>query len=144
MKNELLVRSKGKCQNKNCRIPLKGIKQVIHHKNQDPSDNKISNLMVICPNCHSKMHYNNDGTLKKSTTKIGRKKGKHIEKTISKKELLNQLPITKLKKIVNKIDPDFEDSYLLGSFGIDKEDYIRFLSSSRKVTVKKIEDILEG
>lgn len=139
MKNELLVRSKGKCQK--CKIPLKGIKQVIHHKNQDPSDNKISNLMVLCPNCHSKMHYNNDGTLKKSTTKIGRKKSKQIEKPISKKELLNQLSKPKLRKIVKKFDPGFEDFYALGR---DKEDYIDFLSNSRKVTVEKIEEILNG
>ena len=136
IKNELLVRSKGICQR--CRIPLKGMKPDIHHKNQDPSDNNISNLMVLCRNCHSKMHYNKDGTLKNSTTKIS---SKQIEKPISKKELLNQLPKTKLKKIVKVFDPGFEDFYLLGR---DKEDYIDFLSSSRKVTVKKIEKILEG
>lgn len=136
MKNELLVRSKGKCQI--CKISLKGMKPDIHHKNQDPSDNKISNLMVLCRNCHSKMHYNKDGTLKKSTTKIS---SKQIEKPISKKELINQLPITKLKKVVKKFDPGFEDYYVLGR---DKEDYIDFLLNSRKVTVKKIEKILEG
>ena len=136
MKHELLVRSKGKCQK--CGISLKGMKPDIHHKNRNPSDNEISNLMVLCRNCHSKMHYNKDGTLKKSTTKIGRKKSKQNEKPISKKELLNQLPKTKLKQIVKKLDLDYDGFW----DGDEKEDYIDFLSSSRAVTVKKIRETL--
>lgn len=136
MKHELLVRSKGKCQK--CRISLKGMKPDIHHKNRDPSDNKISNLMVLCRNCHSKMHFNKDGTLKKSISKISRQSTQN-EKPISKKELLNQLPKTKLKKIVKNLDLDYDEFWE----GDEKENYVKFLSSSRKVTVVKIRGILD-
>jgi len=28
----------------------------IHHKNENPCDNRITNLILLCPNCHAKIH----------------------------------------------------------------------------------------
>ncbi len=54
IKTEILLRCKGKCEK--CHTSLKGLKPDIHHKNQDPGDNRKVNLMVVCPNCHRKLH----------------------------------------------------------------------------------------
>jgi len=53
-KTNILADSGAKCQK--CRKPLKGLKPHIHHKNHNPSDNRKGNLILLCPNCHSKMH----------------------------------------------------------------------------------------
>ena len=60
----LMIRAKGHCEK--CGVDLKGLNPYIHHKNQDPSENKMSNLIVLCPNCHRKAHYNKDGTITKT------------------------------------------------------------------------------
>ncbi|NOX71168.1 MAG: hypothetical protein GXO64_00520 [Candidatus Micrarchaeota archaeon] len=31
-----------------------GVRPIVHHKNLNPKDNRISNLVLICPNCHDK------------------------------------------------------------------------------------------
>lgn len=51
---EIFIRAKGKCER--CKKPLKGLKPHIHHKDKKPSNNKKSNLILLCPNCHSKKH----------------------------------------------------------------------------------------
>jgi 5-methylcytosine-specific restriction endonuclease McrA len=53
-RTKLLVRSKGKCEK--CHRSLDGIKPHIHHKDGDPKNNKMTNLKVLCPNCHSSAH----------------------------------------------------------------------------------------
>ena len=75
---------------------------------------------------------------KATTTKKAGSNKKPTNKSITKKQILNQLPKTKLKKIVNKLDLDYDGFW----DGDEKEDYVKFLSSSRKVTVKKIEEII--
>jgi len=72
-----------------------------------------------------------------TTTKKKGSNKKPTNKPITKKQLLNQLPKTKLKKIVKKLDLDFDEFW-----GDEKEDYIDVLLSSRKATVTKIEEIL--
>ena len=54
MRGKLLIRSKGKCEK--CRRSLEGVKPHIHHKDGNSKNNKISNLKVLCPNCHSSAH----------------------------------------------------------------------------------------
>jgi 5-methylcytosine-specific restriction endonuclease McrA len=53
-RTNILADSGAKCQN--CGSFLKGLKPHIHHKNGNPRDNKQSNLILVCPNCHSKLH----------------------------------------------------------------------------------------
>ena len=106
--------------------------------------NQISNLRPICGPCNRGM----------GTTTLESYKKKHFSKTdsttskskttksakpISKKDLLNKLSKTKLKKVVKILDLDYDEYW----DGDEKEDYIEFLSSSRKATVKRIQDIVE-
>lgn len=60
------------------------------------------------------------------------------EKPISKRELLNRLSRTKLIKIAEKLNVCSE----MERFVYEKEGYVDILSSSRKVTVEKIKEIL--
>ena len=53
-RTKLLIRAKGKCEK--CHNSLTGIKPHIHHKDGDPKNNKMFNLTVLCPNCHSTVH----------------------------------------------------------------------------------------
>ena len=53
-KTKILLRCKGKCER--CGKKLGSVKPNIHHKNCKPSDNRESNLIVLCPSCHSKRH----------------------------------------------------------------------------------------
>jgi len=53
-RTNILADSGAKCQK--CKRSLKGLKPHIHHKNGNPKDNKPSNLILVCPNCHSKLH----------------------------------------------------------------------------------------
>jgi hypothetical protein len=52
---ELLSRSNNRCCV--CQIPF----VVVHHLDEDPSNNDIDNLAPLCPNCHSQTH--SDGTM---------------------------------------------------------------------------------
>jgi 5-methylcytosine-specific restriction endonuclease McrA len=63
VRTRLYMRSKGKCER--CHEQFeKGIKPHIHNKDGDPKNNKLSNLEILCPNCHSKTE-----TYKKPKTK---------------------------------------------------------------------------
>ena len=50
------MRCKGKCEKCGLDFHKKGVRPHFHHKDGDPKNNKLSNLIVICPNCHSKLH----------------------------------------------------------------------------------------
>jgi len=52
IRTKLLIRSEGKCER--CHKSLKGLTPHIHHIDGERKNNKISNLIVLCPNCHSK------------------------------------------------------------------------------------------
>jgi len=51
---ERLKRQRGRCEI--CGLAELDI-LVVHHKDRNPRNNKDSNLMVLCPNCHSRIHY---------------------------------------------------------------------------------------
>lgn len=51
LRTRLLVRSKGKCEK--CGKSLGKITPCIHHKDGNNRNDKMSNLLVVCPNCHS-------------------------------------------------------------------------------------------
>ena len=49
---KVLLRSKGRCEK--CQMNLDSVSHDIHHKNGDSHDNRLANLILLCPNCHSK------------------------------------------------------------------------------------------
>ncbi|MEM1660925.1 MAG: HNH endonuclease signature motif containing protein [Candidatus Bathyarchaeia archaeon] len=56
LRTKLLLRCKGKCELCGLDFHEEGVKPHFHHKDGDPSNNRPSNLIVVCPNCHSKLH----------------------------------------------------------------------------------------
>jgi 5-methylcytosine-specific restriction endonuclease McrA len=50
-KIKVITRSNSRCAK--CGKSLANVTPQIHHKNGDPSDNRLSNLIALCPNCHS-------------------------------------------------------------------------------------------
>jgi len=52
-RSQVLIRARGRCEK--CGKDLQGIHPPVHHKDGDPSNNDLSNLIALCPNCHSKI-----------------------------------------------------------------------------------------
>jgi len=52
----ILKAQQGKCAK--CKRSFKqlGVRGHSHHKNLNPNDNKPSNIIIVCPNCHDKIH----------------------------------------------------------------------------------------
>ena len=69
----------------------------VHHKDGDKNNNNMSNLSVLCSNCHMEYHHNNKSTSKKRIEKNKRTKNAlinenyELEKKI--KHLINILTI---------------------------------------------------
>lgn len=89
----LLKYQDGKCWM--CKKSFKDMKvrPVLHHKNLDPKDNRISNLVLICPNCHDKIHQKVKKVRKRVTGPLGfpeyrvvKVKGNTRKKTKKKKK----------------------------------------------------------
>ena len=47
----IAIQQNYKCWNKGC--DLRKVRYVIHHKDGNHSNKKLSNLVAVCPNCHS-------------------------------------------------------------------------------------------
>ena len=69
IQRRICLRSKGKCEM--CKKSVEDITPHIHHKDKNPKNNKESNLMLICPNCHSKKHRNDKHKRKKDKGQYG-------------------------------------------------------------------------
>ena len=54
IRTKLIVRSEGKCER--CHKSLKNLPHINHIDGQK-KNNKISNLIVLCPNCYSKISF---------------------------------------------------------------------------------------
>ena len=70
-RKHLLEFQKGKCAK--CKKPFKTmrVRPHLHHKNLNPKDNRIVNMILICPNCHDKIHQSEKKVRKKVTGAFG-------------------------------------------------------------------------
>jgi len=60
VQRKLFVRSRGYCEK--CRIDLTFVEGQIHHQDRNRENNRMNNLFLLCPNCHSSLHFKNDGS----------------------------------------------------------------------------------
>src|SRR3989338_2064406 len=84
LQKDIFIRSKGKCEK--CKKSLKGIKPHTHHKDKNPKNNKKSNLILLCPNCHSKQHLKD-----KPKNKLGSKGTYWVNPLTGKRERVKPL-----------------------------------------------------
>ena len=80
----------GKCAKCHRSIKEMKVRPILHHVNLNPKDNRPENLIVICPNCHDKIHQkekkvvrivrNPLGFAERKVVRIGRKTKKHKTK----------------------------------------------------------------
>ncbi len=56
LRKKILERAKNTCEYSGCNIKNEDIKLHNHHKNLKNDDNRPSNLSVLCPNHHQKIH----------------------------------------------------------------------------------------
>jgi len=56
LRDLILKAQGGKCKRCGKSIRRKGVRPILHHKNLNPKDNRPSNLVVVCPDCHDKIH----------------------------------------------------------------------------------------
>ena len=69
-RKHLLEFQKGKCWKCKKSFKQMGVRAILHHKNKNPKDNRIVNMVLVCPNCHDKIHQKDKG-------KGGKKKPKN-------------------------------------------------------------------
>ena len=109
-KRKLLIDAESKCQK--CRKSFKqlGVRPHYHHKNGKRWEAKMSNFMIICPNCHDKLHeyqkvkvsdgWGGTHTKIKLVTKKVKKKGpKPKKKRVKVGETIWGEPIYKMKTV---------------------------------------------
>jgi phage pi2 protein 07 len=65
---KLFVRSRGYCEKNGEDFAF--VEAQVHHRDRNRENNKMDNLLLLCPNCHSMLHYNFDGSLKKKDLDI--------------------------------------------------------------------------
>ena len=53
IKQQVYARSRGRCERPRCSYSAK---LHIHHIDKNPSNNSPANLLVVCPNCHARIH----------------------------------------------------------------------------------------
>lgn len=94
-------------------------------------DDSITNLRPICSSCNLSMKTMSIEEYKKMLGKGS------IGKKVSKIELLKSLPTSKLRKLTKELNIEV-DCF----FEPSKDDYFDALMSSRKVTIDKINEIL--
>ena len=71
MTSRLIIKRGPKCE----RCPYSRIEILqVHHKDRNKEHNELSNLELICPNCHFEEHYLEKSSVKKYNIEIYRQK----------------------------------------------------------------------
>ena len=84
-RKHLLDYQNGKCGKCKKSFKKMGVRKIVHHKNLNPKDNRIINLILVCPNCHDKIHQKEKKVRVKTTNGFGFTDYKVVKKTIRKK-----------------------------------------------------------
>lgn len=84
-KKHLLDHQNGKCYR--CKKSFKQMKvrAILHHKNLNPKDNRITNMVLVCPNCHDKIHQKQKKVRVRTTDALGFTTYKVVKKGVKKK-----------------------------------------------------------
>ncbi len=56
IKSQVLARSRGRCERCGKNVIGLGLKPRYHHKDGNPSHNTPSNIILLCNDCHDKVH----------------------------------------------------------------------------------------
>ncbi|MBU3905177.1 MAG: hypothetical protein KJ906_03450 [Nanoarchaeota archaeon] len=87
-RRHLLEFQKGKCKKCKKSFKIMGVRPVLHHVNHNRSDNKIVNMILVCSNCHDKIHQKDKKVRKKVKTAWGGTEVRTIRvKTTTKKKV---------------------------------------------------------
>jgi len=99
LKQEIIVKSNNRCCI--CQTPF----IVIHHVDEDPSNNDIDNLAPLCPNCHSQAHSIGKLTNNLTSSRIKLLREKWYEYCEKRKEGANINPnaVLKVKNFVRSV-----------------------------------------
>jgi len=84
-RKHLLDYQKGKCFKCKKSFKQMRVRPILHHKNLNPKDNRITNLILICPNCHDKIHQKQKKVRVRTTNIYGLPEYKVVKKTVRKK-----------------------------------------------------------
>lgn len=117
IKTKVLQRSRGRCERCHKDVIGRGLKPKYHHKDGNPSHNTASNVVLLCNDCHDKVHEYRTVTerdmfgfprkrrvlVAKRIRKPGRKKKKRKTRKKRKKYYIDlitgkRIPIRKKKK----------------------------------------------
>lgn len=84
-RKHLLEFQKGKCWKCKKSFKQMGVRKILHHKNLNPKDNRITNLVLVCPNCHDKIHQKEKKVRVKTTDAFGFTEYRVVKKRTQKK-----------------------------------------------------------
>jgi 5-methylcytosine-specific restriction endonuclease McrA len=110
LKSQVLARSKGRCERCGKNVIGLGLKPRYHHKDGNPSHNTVSNVVLLCNDCHDKVHVYRTKTtydpilgnsskkvlIAKRIKKKGRKKKSTKKRSFNYEPFIN--PITGMKE----------------------------------------------
>jgi len=110
LKSQVLARSRGRCERCGKNVVSLGLKPRYHHKDGNPSHNTPSNVVLLCNDCHDKVHVYRTKTsyspiygksskkvlIAKRIKKKGRKKKSTRKRSSNYETVIN--PITGMKE----------------------------------------------
>jgi len=101
IKHEVISRCNNRCCV--CQTPF----IVIHHIDEDPSNNQIDNLAPLCPNCHSQAHSSSQMTTNLTSSRITTLRDKWYEYCVRRRDSLAIDPnaILKVINLVRTLGP---------------------------------------